>query len=90
MASPDSPSIMRRLARNELREVKSILARVVQEDLSAELTYGFVKWRRAIVYMNRGVIYAILSAKGVRPFGVSCPDERGLRWIVQRWLGEGN
>lgn len=89
MSDPSKPSIIRRFARNEFRELKDVFQRVIQNDECATLECGFTRPRRALVYVNRGVLYMLLSAKGVKPFGVSCPDDRGARWIAESWLRGG-
>lgn len=89
MGDPSQANIIRKLPRNQFREIPEIISRIVLEDAVADVESGFVKPRRALVYMNRGTLYALLSARGVRPFGVSCPDNRGMRWIVKSWLMGG-
>jgi hypothetical protein len=87
MGNPAEPNLFRRFSRNEFRELKEVLAEVVQHDKVADLSCGLTKPRRALLYQHHGTLFAVLSAKGVRPFGVSCADDRGMRWIVQAWLG---
>lgn len=89
MGNPTEPNLFRRFSRNEFRELKDIVSEVVQHDKVADLACGITRPRRVLLYQNGGTLYALLSARGVRPFGVSCPDDRGMKWIVQAWLGGG-